>query len=480
MLPAQRTPLMRAQHASMFTDAVVLSAGFGCAGWMWSGLMPLLQLFQHSQLFLFVVPLVVLILKAFGTYDEGWHRPLAEEIGKLLVAVATSSALCLGSMSLQGASVWQIRTVLAEVLLGSLALLGWHLLVRLHLLGRENRKSVLIVGASEVGISLAKYLDENPHVGFDVKGFIDKRASADSSSKPDESHTLQVERRKSSPSIEFLGHLDELESIVRRHFIDEILVATPSDREFVRKAVSYAKHANVTVRVVPDLYDGLAIGAPLHPVGQFPSLCLHEFRVSRFSLFAKRVMDIVLSSIALVVLAPLMALIAVAVKCGPSQGPVFYNSMRIGKKGKTFCCHKFRTMVVGADQMKRDLQHLNEREGLLFKISNDPRITPLGKFMRKYSLDELPQFWNVLVGDMSLVGPRPPVPDEYSRYAPDYLQRLNTKPGITGMWQVHARQSNSFADYLHLDIQYVKNWNFWLDLKLLCKTVGVVLAGTGQ
>jgi lipopolysaccharide/colanic/teichoic acid biosynthesis glycosyltransferase len=137
-------------------------------------------------------------------------------------------------------------------------------------------------------------------------------------------------------------------------------------------------------------------------------------------------------------------------------------------------------MVADAETRKESLQHLNERDGILFKISNDPRVTRLGRFLRKWSLDELPQLWNVLKGDMSLVGPRPPVPDEYRQYAVEHLRRLEVVPGLTGLWQVYSRQSSSFDDYIKLDLEYVDSWSVWLDITLIARTFYVVLAGTGR
>jgi len=174
-----------------------------------------------------------------------------------------------------------------------------------------------------------------------------------------------------------------------------------------------------------------------------------------------------------------LLLVALLVKIS-SPGPILYRSTRVGKKGRNFICYKFRTMVANAEELRDSLHHLNEREDILFKISNDPRMTPLGRFLRKYSIDELPQFLNVLKGDMSLVGPRPPVPSEYRQYALEHLRRLDVLPGITGLWQVAARKNPSFQSYIALDTQYVNNWSVWLDCKILLRTIAVVLAGTGQ
>jgi exopolysaccharide biosynthesis polyprenyl glycosylphosphotransferase len=191
------------------------------------------------------------------------------------------------------------------------------------------------------------------------------------------------------------------------------------------------------------------------------------------------VLDIALSALALLVLSPILLAIAIAVKLD-SRGPVFYSSERIGKKGRVFRCTKFRTMVRDAEKRRGEVMHMNERDGVLFKISNDPRITKLGRFLRKYSLDELPQFFNVLRGDMSIVGPRPPIASEVREYKLNHLRRLDVTPGITGLWQVQARQDPSFDQYISLDVAYIENWSIWLDMKIIIRTVAVVFAGTGS
>jgi lipopolysaccharide/colanic/teichoic acid biosynthesis glycosyltransferase len=206
---------------------------------------------------------------------------------------------------------------------------------------------------------------------------------------------------------------------------------------------------------------------------------LHRRETPVIGLFLKRVLDVLLSSVALMTLAPLIAAICVAVMFD-SPGPIFYCSDRIGKKGRVFRCIKFRTMVADADLRREEVLHMNERDGVLFKISNDPRITSFGHFLRKYSLDELPQFLNVLRGDMSMVGPRPPIASEVKRYDLSHLRRLDVVPGMTGLWQVQARQDPSFDNYISLDTAYIQNWSIWLDLKILIRTLSVVVGGTGS
>jgi len=195
--------------------------------------------------------------------------------------------------------------------------------------------------------------------------------------------------------------------------------------------------------------------------------------------FVKRIIDVALSGIALLFLWPLLLVIAVAVKL-ESPGPIIYRSLRAGKNGRRFVCYKFRTMVDGADELKDALRRFNERRDPFFKIADDPRVTRLGRFLRKYSLDELPQFWNVLKGDMSLVGPRPHPVDDCARYRPADHRRLEVKPGITGLWQVIARADPSFETCMKLDLEYMKRWSLSLDCKILLRTVPAVLAGEGS
>jgi exopolysaccharide biosynthesis polyprenyl glycosylphosphotransferase len=265
----------------------------------------------------------------------------------------------------------------------------------------------------------------------------------------------------------------------RKHFVDEIFFTTPHERGLVQDVLEKARAYGINLRVVPEMYDGLAWNSPIEYIGQFPTIPLHCGYVPELALMLKRVVDVVFSALALIVLSPLMLAVAIAIKLD-SHGPVFYDSERIGKKGRVFRCMKFRTMVRDAEKRQAEIMHMNERQGVLFKISNDPRITSLGRFLRKYSLDELPQFFNVLRGDMSIVGPRPPLASEVREYKLSHLRRLDVTPGITGLWQVQGRQDPSFDSYISLDVTYIENWSVWLDLKIILRTVVVVFAGTGS
>jgi lipopolysaccharide/colanic/teichoic acid biosynthesis glycosyltransferase len=194
--------------------------------------------------------------------------------------------------------------------------------------------------------------------------------------------------------------------------------------------------------------------------------------------FLKRSMDLALAFFGLIVSLPLLGFLAIVVWL-QSPGPVLYRSLRVGRYGRVFVCYKFRTMVVNADNRKESLRSQNERVGPIFKMTNDPRVTRLGKFLRRYSLDELPQLWNVLRGDMSLVGPRPHPPDDVRRYEAADLRRLQVTPGLTGLWQVTARRDPSFRRNIALDLEYIERRNVWMDMTILYKTIFAVLDGTG-
>ena len=338
----------------------------------------------------------------------------------------------------------------------------WRLVVyQRHRDGVETR-NVLIVGSGLIGHALRNHLDSLRHLGFRFKGYV---------------AGSEIEMKKGGQDV--VGDMSNCITLARALFVDEIFLSVPYERKQVITMVEEARAAGIDVRVVPDLYDGLAWNAPIEYIGQFPTIPLHRREMPVGSYMTKRLLDLSIAILSLILASPLMVLMAIAIQID-SPGPVLYRSRRIGRKGRTFVCYKFRTMVKGAEKMQADFEHMNEREGVLFKISNDPRITRLGRFIRKYSLDELPQFVNVLLGDMSIVGPRPPLASEVEQYDLTHLRRLDVLPGITGLWQVEARQDPSFDSYISLDTAYVENWSLWLDLKILVRTVNVVFGGTGS
>ncbi len=235
--------------------------------------------------------------------------------------------------------------------------------------------------------------------------------------------------------------------------------------------------APTAVREAPPRRQQTPRPVPAEQIGEFAVASQAE-RLSTAGRILKRSYDLLFSSLTLLVLAPMLLLIAIAIRLD-SGGPVLYISGRIGRNGRRFSCFKFRTMVQDAERRQQSIGHLNLRDGVLFKVANDPRVTHVGRSLRKYSLDELPQFFNVLRGEMSVVGPRPPVASEVREYSLAHMRRLSVLPGITGLWQTQARHDPSFESYVSLDLAYIENWSVGLDFKIIAQTVGILLSGTG-
>jgi exopolysaccharide biosynthesis polyprenyl glycosylphosphotransferase len=327
-----------------------------------------------------------------------------------------------------------------------------------------NTRNVIIVGTGAEAHALRHHLQSIRQLGYIFKGFV---------------QVPGVDVQLAGTTGDVLGSLESLFDHARKHFVDEIFFTSPVERGVIKGVLEQARSNGIDLRVVPDMYDGLAWNSTIEYIGQFPTIPLHRGHVPEVGLILKRLLDVTVATLAVVLLSPVLLAIAIAVRLD-SKGPIFYASERIGKKARVFKCIKFRTMVKDADRKRAEIMHMNEREGILFKISDDPRITKVGRLLRKYSLDELPQFFNVILGDMSVVGPRPPIASEVKQYNLAHLRRLDVTPGITGLWQVQARQDPSFDSYISLDVAYIENWSVWLDIKIILRTIGVVFAGTGS
>jgi exopolysaccharide biosynthesis polyprenyl glycosylphosphotransferase len=422
------------------------------------------HLTSHAGFLLLYSVLVVLFCNAQGLHRSQQMVSQTEEswaVGKAVVFATILQAACICFSGLRFVSRFVIgfTMVMSTILLAGWRRLRWLRLEKAYARGWGCR-NVLIVGRGPQALALRAHLDCNQHLGYVVCGLV--------GCGPENGEAQAVDT---------LGSVTDLQVLARRHFIDEVLVSV-ADRQVVKQVVREVGATGPDVRVIPDLYDGLGWGAPVEYLGKFPAIALHRQRRPA-GLILKRSTDVVVSAAALAVLAPVFLAVAIAVKLN-SRGAVLYASERVGRRGRLFRCYKFRTMVTNADALKASLQHLNERDRVLFKITNDPRATRVGRFLRKYSLDELPQLWNVFKGDMSLVGPRPPLASEVKQYELEHLRRLDALPGITGLWQVEARSNPSFDRYVSLDVDYVDHWNPWLDARIMLKTIAVVLSGTGR
>ena len=340
----------------------------------------------------------------------------------------------------------------------------------LHWLRRRDHlvHRVLLVGMPAGVAELLEVMRREPKNGFAVVGACLPRLSKDPGDEVAD-HELPI-----------LGYLDDVRSAVERSGADTVVVsALPGRSSRLLRRLSWSLEGlGVDLVVVPSLTD--VAGPRIHhrPVAGLPLLHVEEPEFTGARRIVKSIFDRFGAAVLAVLATPLMIVIALAIKLD-DRGPVLLRQTRVGVHGTEFTCFKFRSMVVDAEQRLAELQTANEHDGVLFKIRNDPRITRVGKVIRKLSLDEVPQLFNVLRGEMSLVGPRPPLPAEVERYAEDVRRRLLVRPGITGLWQVSGRSNLSWDDSVRLDLYYVENWSLSTALVILAKTVGAVLGRNG-
>lgn len=346
--------------------------------------------------------------------------------------------------------------------LEKIAIMGW-----LHIIRKKgyNFRTVLIVGLGDRLKEVKDKIDQHPGWGMNVIGFI---AIAPTQTNPS---TYGVER---------LGTLKDLPTLIHQHVVDEVIFAIPIgyiDR--IEDAIRVCEEQGIKTQIAMHFYTPTIAKTYVEDMDGLPMLTYSTTSEEVGKLMCKRIFDFTAALAGLMLISPLLALIGIGVKCsGP--GPVFFKQRRIGLNGRIFWCYKFRTMVQNAEALQKGLESQNEMSGPVFKIKNDPRVTPFGKWLRKYSLDELPQLYNVLRGDLSLVGPRPPIIDEVRQYEPWQRRRLSMRPGITGIWQVEGRSRIAeFDEWVRLDLQYIDNWSLTLDMKILLKTIPTVLSGKG-
>jgi exopolysaccharide biosynthesis polyprenyl glycosylphosphotransferase len=353
------------------------------------------------------------------------------------------------------------------VSLGLLCMLlsAWRIIKRL-ILRRLLRKGfhnirILIAGAGKIGKIVLEEVIKNPWLGFKVVGFLDdvKNGAID--------------------NVPIVGKLKDFPVIVKKLFIDELVITIPSEKQAVSELIRQAKSLLLGVRVVPENFEEPVPTLDISYLGIMPLLTYKERKHHPAEFIFKRLFDFIISLTLLLVLSPSFFIISLLIKLD-SEGRIFYIQKRIGLKGKIFNFYKFRSMIKDADKLKPQLLERNEvKDGVIFKIKEDPRITPIGRLIRRYSLDELPQLFNVLKGDMSLVGPRPPTSDEVDKYNHLHMDRLSIKPGITGLAQIKGRSELTFRKWVKWDLWYINNWSFGLDLAILWWTVPTVIKGKG-
>jgi len=414
-------------------------------------------------LFLWAISLIF-ILNNHRLYSTDRSLTIPREIWLIIRSVFFSSVLAgLAMFLLQMKFFSRFIFILSNLLL-ILNLSLWRAIKRIIIRYRIKKgyynMNILIVGAGRAGSLLAEEINNHPYLGLKVVGFID------------DAKTGKI------LDYDILGKTQDLKEIVQRYYVDEIYITIPSQRQKVSEILALGGKLNKTVRIMADSFSFPFADIKLNYIGLVPLIRYTQREFHKSEILIKRLLDVVIASILLIVLFPLFAIIAFLIKID-SPGPIFYISQRCGKKGRLFNFYKFRSMKVGADKEKELLKEKSEVKGPIFKIRNDPRITRWGRFLRKYSLDELPQLINVIKGEMSLVGPRPPTPDEVAKYDTWQMRRLEVKPGITCLWQVRGRSDLSFYKWVKWDLWYIDNWSLGLDLMILLWTIPAVLKRKG-
>jgi exopolysaccharide biosynthesis polyprenyl glycosylphosphotransferase len=334
----------------------------------------------------------------------------------------------------------------------------------------KNLRNMLVIGTNPRALELVEGIQQKPELGYRVLGFAD------------EDWVGMDEFKKQG--LPLVSDLDTLPSYVRRNVVDEVVLALPirSFHTFASRIAAACEQQGIIVRFLPNIFD---LKESRHTTDELDgnALISHETTITDFwGLTIKRGIDILVSLTAIILLSPVMLLTAIFVKL-TSPGPTFFVQKRLGLNKRVFHIYKFRTMVVDAEARLKELEHLNEANGAVFKIKKDPRVTLVGRFLRKTSIDELPQLFNVLKGEMSLVGPRPLQVRDYELFETHcgdwQRKRFSVRPGITCLWQIKGRSSTTFEKWMELDLQYIRNWSLWLDLEILAKTVPAVLRGSG-
>jgi exopolysaccharide biosynthesis polyprenyl glycosylphosphotransferase len=379
-------------------------------------------------------------------------------------ALATA-ALAAGAFLLSAPLSPRFPLACGALQLGALATLRLGVLVWLRWLRRSGRteRDVLIVGSGPRAAYVREVIERNDLLAMNVIGFVDDGTPPGGLSVPPEQ----------------VSGLGEMARLLRERVVDEVIVACPrSMLASIEGVVDVCAAAGVPITLLSDLFGDYLPTPRVRRFGSLPALCFAPVHHNAAKLACKRALDLVGSALGMALSLPLLGLAALAIKLD-SPGPVLFRQVRCTLYGRPFRMLKLRTMYVDAEDRLRDLEHLNEMDGPVFKMRTDPRVTPVGRWLRRFSLDELPQFWNVLRGDLSLVGPRPPVPSEVADYKTFERRRLSMRPGITCLWQVSGRNQIGFEDWVRLDLEYIDTWSLVNDLRILLRTVPAVLRGTG-
>ena len=330
---------------------------------------------------------------------------------------------------------------------------------------------VVVVGASDRGRRIMQAMMSTPSLGYRVVGFVDDAIEEDRVAVATETGLERTER---------LGTTEDLERLIDYFDVDEVIIALPAnDHDRVLRIIEHCRKQDVQFKVVPDLLQLSLDRVDLGEVAGVPLIGLKDASIRGFDYVMKRLADLSIAILVLAVMAIPMAVIAIVIKLD-SPGPVFFRQRRVGRNGEVFAITKFRCMVENADDQRAGLMALHDTmDPRLFKLKDDPRLTRAGRTLRRFSLDEIPQFAQIFRGQMSVIGPRPQLPEEVRSYEEWHRQRLLVTPGLTGLWQINGRSNLTFDEMVRLDLYYAEHWSPWLDIKIMLRTIPAVLTGRG-
>lgn len=410
-----------------------------------------------------------------GLYVSRHISRRADELRRLFNAAALGTiVLATGAVliKLQASSTWLVMIGAITLVLSGAGREGLRRLITRRRASGKLTRRVLLVGGNQEADELLRMISHAAELGYEVVGRLSDEVTNDATSQDGNISTVDNEPP-------WLGHTDDILDIAEAHDISGVIVATTDiDLETANRMVRQLTNAGLYVEMSSAMRDIASRRVTIRPLGRYPVMTVEPIMTTGWRVSLKRCFDITLSVLILTILSPIMVVAALMIRLTDGPG-VFFRQTRVGRDGKEFTVFKLRTMVHNAEALLPSLMASNEAAGPMFKMTDDPRVTRVGAFLRRTSLDEVPQFFNVIRGEMSLVGPRPALPSEAAQWDDDLRERLRVKPGITGNWQVNGRFTASFEDYQRLDMFYVDNWSMITDLVILAKTVPAVLKRNG-